>query len=131
MICPYCGEGYTTASGLIHHLERSTCPCERTSRTSLYIDVRDQDPDRQISKSRPERRDHWCDGPDFATLEAWNWMSYKCDFCPQEFRTEKELTQHYNSLARKFQAFYPFAISYTCCSFVVPRRGAGRGGRSL
>ncbi|KAK4182043.1 hypothetical protein QBC35DRAFT_510683 [Podospora australis] len=91
--CPSCKQGYTTATGLTHHLERGACPkASHLNRDQIYNFVRIKDPNGLISKKLLA----WA-GSDItheATERAWNGRSWECYICHRGFNTLKSLNQH-------------------------------------
>ncbi|ROW13248.1 hypothetical protein VPNG_04825 [Cytospora leucostoma] len=102
-ICPLCKTSFTTASGIVHHLERGACP--RTGirdRNDLYELVRSKDPKGIISK----KLIGWHDEPTYkATKRAWNGNGYECYFCHKQFGQLAGLNQHLQSPVHQ-QALY-------------------------
>ncbi|OHE92503.1 hypothetical protein CORC01_12221 [Colletotrichum orchidophilum] len=94
--CPFCGETRTTATGLIHHLERGGCSNAPLDRDKLYLAVRQRDPSGLISKKLLE----WHGSPTYtATERTYNYDigAYECYLCHRAFTTLPGLNQHLNS----------------------------------
>ncbi|KAL4912029.1 hypothetical protein BDW62DRAFT_195537 [Aspergillus aurantiobrunneus] len=86
IVCPFCKAGYTTASGLSHHLETSSCPnAPHLSRETIYRMVRKRDPHGVITHKQigwiDEENAHYS-----ATTKTWNGDGYECYLCHREFR---------------------------------------------
>ncbi|OTA69524.1 putative zinc finger protein [Hypoxylon sp. EC38] len=101
--CPFCKTGYTTATGLAHHLERGGCPqASFLNRDEVYKVVRAKDPGGIISK----KLIGWHGSPTYeATHKAWNGDAYECYMCHREFMSLNSLNQHLSSPAHQ-QALY-------------------------
>ncbi|KAI0386063.1 hypothetical protein F5Y04DRAFT_163258 [Hypomontagnella monticulosa] len=103
--CPFCKTGYTTATGLAHHLEGGNCSkASFLNRDEVYRIVRAKDPGGAISKNLIG----WQGSPTVtysATDRAWNGDGWECYFCHREFNTCNGLNQHLNSPAHQ-QALY-------------------------
>lgn len=96
--CPLCNKRYTTATGVVSHLEAGACPnAQHLSRDALYRFVCSRDPHGIISK----RLIGWHGEPQYeATDRAWNGYGYECYLCHREFNRLHSLNQHLNSPAR-------------------------------
>lgn len=98
--CPFCKRGFTTATGLVHHIESSACPQARgLNRDAVYRIVRQKDPAGVISKNLIG----WKGSDDFeATDRTWNSSlgAYECYFCSRAFSRLASLNQHLQSPAR-------------------------------
>ncbi|KAK4452196.1 hypothetical protein QBC34DRAFT_399420 [Podospora aff. communis PSN243] len=95
--CPFCKTSYTTATGLVHHLEHGFCPSAPfLNRDDIYRYVRSKDPGGLISKKligwNGDSDDHY-----EATAMAWNGAAYECYFCHKAFGRLTALNQHLNS----------------------------------
>ncbi|KAL4779081.1 hypothetical protein BJX76DRAFT_365554 [Aspergillus varians] len=104
--CPFCKAGYTTASGLSHHLETSACPnAPFLSREKIYHMVRGRDPHgvithKQIGWKEEENAQY------SANFHSWNGDGYECYLCHREFRSVHSLNQHLNSSTHKQQVYH-------------------------
>lgn len=98
--CPLCMQGFTTATGVVHHLERGACPnTNNMNRNTLYKFVRAKDPHGVISK----KLIGWHEESKYeATDRAWNGYGYKCYFCNRLFSQLSGLNQHLRSPVRKY-----------------------------
>ncbi|KAI4863443.1 hypothetical protein F4820DRAFT_450015 [Hypoxylon rubiginosum] len=98
--CPFCKGGYTTATGLAHHLESGGCPrAPSLDRDGVYKAVRAKDPGGLISKKLIGW--HGSTPTYEATSMAWNGRAYECYFCHRGFRQINSLNQHLNSPAHQ------------------------------
>ncbi|OJD31850.1 zinc finger protein [Diplodia corticola] len=94
--CPFCKTAFTTASGVSHHLETSSCPRARNlSRTKIYEAIKQRDPDGIIT----ERLVGWATEPDrnaqWDPKSAWNGHSgYECYVCHKVFSRASGLRSH-------------------------------------
>ncbi|EON98955.1 putative zinc finger protein [Phaeoacremonium minimum UCRPA7] len=93
--CPFCSKAFTTATGLIHHLENGACPqASHIDRDSIYRFVRLKDPGGLISKNIIG----WTGSEQYeASKKAWNGYGYECRLCHREFKALNSLNQHLNS----------------------------------
>lgn len=129
--CPFCKRGFTTATGLVHHIESSACPRARNlDRDAVYRIVRQKDPSGVISK----KLIGWTGSDSFeATARAWNPYegAYECYLCPRTFGQLSSLNQHLQSPARAliasdscvlFEKLTPAQTSRSCTTArSVPR----------
>ncbi|OJJ03184.1 hypothetical protein ASPVEDRAFT_133608 [Aspergillus versicolor CBS 583.65] len=104
--CPFCKVGYTTASGLSHHLETSSCPnAPSLSRETIYRMVRERDPSGVITN----KQIGWVEEKNAtysANLRSWNGNGYECYLCHRQFKSLPALNQHLNSSAHKQQVYH-------------------------
>ncbi|KAI6090150.1 hypothetical protein F4821DRAFT_256299 [Hypoxylon rubiginosum] len=109
--CPFCKNGFTTATGLAHHLEGGGCSrAPFLNRDEVYKVVRQKDPSGLISK----KLIGWDGSPTYkATAMAWNGSAYECYFCHREFRQINSLDQHLSSPAHQ-QALYHCPNRHGC-----------------
>ena len=97
MPCPFCGNGYVTASGLSHHLETGSCPqAPNITRDTLHHAIRSRDRGDFITKPAERRLIEWQ-----ATAETWNGDGYECYLCHREFNALSSLNQHLTSPAHR------------------------------
>ncbi|KAI6445194.1 hypothetical protein PoMZ_13544 [Pyricularia oryzae] len=101
--CPLCGKAYTTATGIVYHLESGSCPnAQNLSRDEVFRLVRSRDPQGVISK----KLIGWTGDVEYeATHHAWNGYGYECYLCHRVFHQIHSLSQHLNSPAHQ-QAYY-------------------------
>ncbi|KAK7216824.1 hypothetical protein V2G26_004827 [Clonostachys chloroleuca] len=102
--CPFCKSQHGTATGLVHHLERGSCPRAPLDRDSLYRAVRQYDPNGVVSKKLLE----WNGSSSYSANErAWNPYAeaFECYLCSRLFNTLNGLNQHLNSPVHQ-QALY-------------------------
>ncbi|KAK5116325.1 hypothetical protein LTR85_009297 [Meristemomyces frigidus] len=104
--CPFCKAGYTTASGLSHHLETGSCPRARTlNRESIHRIIRERDPHGIITNKQIT----WNGGTTAtysATDQAWNGHYWECYMCHRDFKTTTALNQHLNSPAHQQKVYH-------------------------
>jgi C2H2 type zinc-finger (2 copies) len=103
--CPFCGGAFTTASGVSHHLETSSCPSARNlNRDALYKALRARDQHGLITKKLLQSKE--LDTIDtYATFRTWNGYAYECYLCHRDFHSLRALNQHLNSPAHQ-QKYY-------------------------
>ncbi|KAI6565077.1 hypothetical protein MCOR04_008973, partial [Pyricularia oryzae] len=96
--CPLCTEAYTTATGIINHLESDTCPsAQNISRDDFYRRVHSRDPQGVISKTLID----WNGEAEYeATVHPWNGSGYKCHLCHRVLQEIHNLDQHLKSPTR-------------------------------
>ncbi|KKY29299.1 putative zinc finger protein [Diaporthe ampelina] len=104
--CPFCKRGFTTATGLVHHIESSACPnAAGLDRDAVYRIVRQKDPSGVISK----KLIGWTGSESFqATARAWNPYdcAYECYFCNRAFDRLSSLNQHLRSPAHQQKLYH-------------------------
>ncbi|KZL85925.1 zinc finger protein [Colletotrichum incanum] len=104
MSCPFCGVNRTSATGVVHHLERGSCPNAPLDRDSLYLAVHRRDPDGILSKKLLEFHGSTQYS---ASEEAYNYRlnAYQCYLCGNLYAKLNSLNQHLASPAHQ-QAYY-------------------------
>lgn len=96
--CPFCQTTRSTATGLVHHLERGNCPNAPLDRDKLYRIIRQKDPNGVIAKKLLEGS-----GPKtyerLANSNSWNprRRGYECYLCHRLFNSLHGLDQHITS----------------------------------
>jgi C2H2-type zinc finger protein len=118
--CPFCKRGFTTYTGLSHHLEAGSCPNARNvNRENVYKFVRSRDENHVITT----KQIGWHIGVDNVVYEAssraFNGYSWECYLCHRTFGSNTALNQHLNSPAHKSNL-------YRC-----PNRGCGNEFKTL
>lgn len=104
--CPFCGTNFTTASGVSHHLESSSCPRARNlDRISIHRAIRQRDPHGVITERLLEWHDTGCNSQ-WNPSSAWNGYGYECYLCRREFSKPHSLRQHVNSPAHQAPLYY-------------------------
>lgn len=102
--CPFCKEGFTTASGVTIHLESGRCTASGLNRAKINDMVRRLDRNNVIT--RPLLTMPGYDKVEtIATERAWNGYNYECYFCTRGFETLQALNQHIKSPVHE-QAMY-------------------------
>ncbi|TLD14079.1 uncharacterized protein PgNI_02859 [Pyricularia grisea] len=103
MQCPLCNKLYTTATGIVYHIESGGCPnTQNFSRDAVYRLVRSRDPQGIISK----KLIGWTGGDEYeATDRTWNGYGYECYLCHRIFPKIHSLNQHLKSPAHQ-QSYY-------------------------
>jgi Zinc-finger of C2H2 type len=102
--CPFCKEGFTTASGVAVHLESGRCTTSGLNRTKINDMVRRLDRNNVIT--RPMLTMPGYDKVEMiATERAWNGEHYECYLCSRIFQTLPALNSHIRSPAHD-QAIY-------------------------
>ncbi|XXG94293.1 hypothetical protein Hte_000547 [Hypoxylon texense] len=98
--CPFCQNGFATATGLAHHLESGGCAhASSLNRDEVYKAVRAKDPGGLISKKLIGW--HGSSPTYEATGMAWNGSAWECYFCHRNFLRVESLNQHLNSPAHQ------------------------------
>lgn len=89
---------YGTATGMVHHLETSSCPgAYNMSRDEVYRFVRSKDP-RRIITIVPSG---WSGEPTYEVSDkAWDGSCYRCYLCSGGFGALSSLRAHINSNTR-------------------------------
>jgi hypothetical protein len=104
MQCPFCKVGFTTASGVIIHLESGRCTASGLDRAKINDMVRRLDRNNVITK--PLLTMPGYDSVEMiATERAWNGYYYECYLCTREFETLQALNSHIKSPVHE-QAIY-------------------------
>ncbi|KAL8289561.1 hypothetical protein RB597_001264, partial [Gaeumannomyces tritici] len=101
--CPVCSKAYTTATGVVSHLEGGACPNARhLSRDTLYGFMCISDPGGLVCK----KLIGWHGEAKYeATDRTWNGHGYECYVCHRQFGQLQSLNQHLSSPAHQ-QAYY-------------------------
>ncbi|EFR04358.1 hypothetical protein MGYG_07366 [Nannizzia gypsea CBS 118893] len=101
--CPFCKTGYTTASGLAHHLERASCPkAPNMNRETILRKVRECDPHGRFTTKQITWDDDEEDNSHYsATDRAYNGRSWECYICNSCFKYRSGLNNHLNSPVHK------------------------------
>jgi hypothetical protein len=111
--CPFCKRGFTTATGLVHHIEGSACPQARgLDRDDVFRIVRQKDPSGVISK----KLIGWTGSTSFeATNRTWNRYlgAFECYLCNRTFGYLSSLNQHLQSPARTFSRLCDWSRAYS------------------
>lgn len=97
--CPFCSAGYATATGVVHHVERGSCPNARNvDRRAIFQMMKQRDPNGYVTKLLLEY-----DTTKYtSTKGGWNGQAWECSLCYREFGTQRALDQHLASPARKY-----------------------------
>ncbi|KAI1104105.1 hypothetical protein F4804DRAFT_308245 [Jackrogersella minutella] len=101
--CPFCKIGFTSATGLAHHLEGGRCSQAKfLDRDTIYRTVRSKDPSGVLTKKLLG----WTGSPTYeASDKAWDGEAWVCYLCRRDFVSLHGLNQHLNSPAHQ-QALY-------------------------
>lgn len=104
--CPFCRTGFTSASGLSHHLETGSCNnAPSLNREKLLALVRKRDPHGVITN----KQIGWHDEQNI-TYEAnhlsYNGGAWECYICHREFTTLNGLNMHLNSPRHKGKIYH-------------------------
>ncbi|KAF1842045.1 uncharacterized protein K460DRAFT_293869 [Cucurbitaria berberidis CBS 394.84] len=118
--CPFCKRGFTTATGVTHHLETGSCSKARSlNRDTILTEVRRRDPNHLITKKLLT----YPGSSSTITATSASWNSdiglYECYLCHKGFRELKSLNNHVNSPAHKERVYH------------CPGRACGREFRAL
>ncbi|RKU43141.1 hypothetical protein DL546_000856 [Coniochaeta pulveracea] len=115
MACPFCTRGFTTATGVAHHIEAGACPnAPNINRDALYELIRAKDPYGLITK----KLIGWMGSATFRTLHGLNQHTnspihqqklYHCPnrrSCSQDFVCLGAIINHLESEACGFTRFH-------------------------
>ncbi|OJJ43192.1 hypothetical protein ASPZODRAFT_74616 [Penicilliopsis zonata CBS 506.65] len=102
--CPFCKAGYTTASGLSHHLERGACPrAQHINRETLLQMIRQLDTNGAITIRQIE----WHGEVEYSASDmAYNGNAWECYLCHREFNARSSLNQHLTSPTHKQNVYH-------------------------
>lgn len=91
--CPFCDRGFTSASGISHHLEANACPSARgLNRETIFTALRQRDRNGLITNNLLEwHEETW------STDHAWNGCGYECYLCCRVFHGMSDLDKHLKS----------------------------------
>lgn len=104
--CPLCGNNYTSANGLSHHLKTGSCPrAPQLNRDTILRIIRERDPDGAITIKKLTWHDSTT-GTYFATDNAWNGSAWECYLCHRCFNTYHALNQHTNSPVHQDRVYH-------------------------
>ncbi|KAK8237628.1 putative zinc finger protein [Phyllosticta capitalensis] len=108
--CPFCKRGFTTASGVSHHLETGSCPrAPNVNRETLHKMIRSHDPNGFITQKQLGWHD---DDSSIPTTVGWNYNNawngdfYECFLCHREFNQTNSLRQHLESPAHARKLYH-------------------------
>ncbi len=105
--CPFCKVNYTTASGLVHHLETGSCPrAPKLNRNTVLRMVRERDPYGTITSKQIEWHNNQENVKYSATRHAFNGSYWECYICHKEFNTVNALNSHLNSPAHEQKVYH-------------------------
>lgn len=100
--CPFCERGFTSASGVSHHLETGSCPNARCiNRESIFRTLRQRDRNGIIINNLLE----W-HGETWSTGNAWNGHTYQCYLCRRAFAAMGDLDRHLKSPMHKQEIYH-------------------------
>ncbi|PWY87696.1 hypothetical protein BO70DRAFT_360337 [Aspergillus heteromorphus CBS 117.55] len=100
-MCPFCKKAYTTASGVIHHVETGSCAnASSLNRESVYEFVHSRDTQgaftNRLLEWNESESSHYS-----VTKHAFNGYDWECYLCHREFGSPKALNAHLNSPVHK------------------------------
>lgn len=96
--CPFCRRDFSTATGLVHHLERGACPrAPHVNREEIFRIMKQRDPNGYVTNLLLEYEHTSYSG----SQQCWNGRAFQCYFCNREFRTKRSLDQHLSSPVRE------------------------------
>lgn len=112
--CPFCKTGFTTASGLTHHLETGSCPNARSlNRDIIYKMIRERDPNGVVTKKQIEW--HGDESASYSvTNRAFNGQYWECYLCHRLFNKARYLEQHLNSSAHRQKGYHCPNLKVKC-----------------
>lgn len=95
---PFCSRGFSTATGLVHHLETGSCPrAPGIDREAIFRIMKQRDPNGYVTNLLLKY-----ESATYSTSQrSWNGRAWQCYFCDREFRTKASLDQHVNSPVRE------------------------------
>ncbi|KAI2626858.1 hypothetical protein GGS21DRAFT_545932 [Xylaria nigripes] len=95
--CLFCKACYETATGLIYHIERGSCPMSpHLNRDTLYKVLRDRDPEHSVTINLTE----WTGSTQYeASSSSYNAdrEGWECSICLKLFKKPQSLRQHLGS----------------------------------
>ncbi|PKY00130.1 zinc finger protein [Aspergillus campestris IBT 28561] len=104
--CPFCRSRYTTAGGVVHHLERGCCQyAPQLNRETIHRLIRERDRDSLIAT----KQSAWSDednGTYSATGKAWDDVYWECHICHKKFNSNAFLNTHLNSPVHKQKIYH-------------------------
>ncbi|SCV56417.1 uncharacterized protein FFB14_14616 [Fusarium fujikuroi] len=103
--CPFCSARYSSASGVVHHLEQGACPNVPLNRGTLRQEARGRDPNAAIyNRVLVWRQTVYYQ----ATADVYNthYGQYECYFCGALFRQLSSLNQHLASPRHQQELYY-------------------------
>lgn len=90
--CPFCKQGFTSASGLSHHLESGSCSkADGVNRETIYKTIRQRDTSGIFTNNLLEWHGPW------SASKAWNGCGFECYLCHRQFSGQRGLDQHLKS----------------------------------
>ena len=104
--CPFCNCGFTSASGVSHHLETGSCPNNTDiDRSTIYHAIRQRDPHGIVTFKQLEWHSETPTQVE-APERAWNGQNYECYLCHRQFLALQGLKQHLNSPAHQQKIYH-------------------------
>lgn len=106
--CPFCRTGFTTASGVSHHLETGSCPSARgLNRENIYRELRRRDPNGAITGRLLEYPTERSLSASWDPVSAWNGHDgYECYLCHRVFSAPQGLRQHITSAVHATRLYH-------------------------
>lgn len=103
--CPFCKTAFTSASGLSHHLETSSCPRAKSlNYKTIFQAISERDCHGLLTNKLLTCPDF--DTQNIASSAAWNGSGYECYLCHREYDTLQALNQHLSSLAHSGKLYH-------------------------
>jgi hypothetical protein len=107
IVCPFCQNTFTTASGVSHHLETASCPKARNlDRNAIHQLLRQRDPNGIITEHLLEWHTGNSIDETWDPCSAYNGDGYECYICHREFGTPHSLDQHIRSPAHQAPLYH-------------------------
>ena len=104
--CPFCNKAYTTATGVVHHLESGSClNAPKLNRETILDIVRSRDPAGVITNKQIEWHEERSVTYE-AGAHAFNGFAWECYICHSEFRMVSALNAHLNSARHKEKVYH-------------------------
>ncbi|PKY06020.1 hypothetical protein P168DRAFT_296299 [Aspergillus campestris IBT 28561] len=130
LACPFCNNGYTTASGVAHHLETGSCSrAPKMNRETIHRMIRERDQNGFFTVQQLEW--HESDSSEFsASSYAFNGDDWECYLCHRGFRAL--CIKDFTSLAGLFNHLESETCGFTRFERVQQQvHGIFRGGNLL
>ncbi|KAJ1712848.1 zinc finger protein [Aspergillus flavus] len=106
VVCPFCKLDYTSASGLIHHLEQGSCPdANILNRETIFRIVHERDSQGVITNKQIDwhKEDS---SQNSKTTNAFNGSFWECYLCHLEFGSATALGSHLSSPFHKQTVYH-------------------------
>ncbi|KAE8317096.1 hypothetical protein BDV41DRAFT_584624 [Aspergillus transmontanensis] len=106
VVCPFCKLDYTSASGLINHLEQGSCPqADILNRETILRIVHERDSQGVITNQQIDWHKEGS-SQSSTTTNAFNGSCWECSLCHLEFGSATALDSHLNSPFHKQTVYH-------------------------